>query len=128
MISMANISQEEAEARAARFFRNYYHDRGMLKWQGFFLSDHTSALKKEAAQPVPDSRPEMNQSEIGSVLSSAWESCAKVSVQLNQVNGNGVPAELHGYVKGYKDDKICLSVKGDIRMISVDAIRNVLEC
>lgn len=124
---MKNISKEESEARAARFFRNDYHDRGMLKWQGFFLSDHTSALKKEAAQPVPDLRPEMNQSEIGSVLSSAWEGCAKVSVQLNQVNGNSVPAELHGYVKGYQGDKIYLSVKGNIQMISVDAIRNVLE-
>lgn len=127
MISMANISQEEAEARAARFFKTDYHDRGMLKWQGFFLSDHTSALKKEYAQPVPNLRPEMNQLEIGSVLSSAWESCAKVSVQLNQVNGNDVPVELHGYVKGYQDDKICLSVKGNIQMIRVDAIRNVLE-
>ncbi|ARN93855.1 hypothetical protein AZI11_12990 (plasmid) [Levilactobacillus brevis] len=124
---MENISQEEAEARAARFFRNDYHDRGMLKWQGFFLSDHTSAIKKEAAQPVPDLRPEMNQLEIGSVLSSALESCAKVSVQINQVSGNGVPAELHGYVKGYQDDKICLSVKGNIQKISVDEIRNVLE-
>ena len=125
---MENISKEEAEARAARFFRNDYHDRGMLKWQGFFLSDHTSALKKEAAQPVPDLRPEMNQSEIGRILNDSWESCTKVSIQLNQVNGNAVPVEIHGYVKGYQDDKICLSVKGNVQMISVDAIRNVLEC
>lgn len=25
---------------AENFFKNYYKDRGMLKWQGFFLSDH----------------------------------------------------------------------------------------
>ena len=125
---MANISQEEAEARAARFFRNDYHDRGMLKWQGFFLSDHTSAIKKEAAQNIPELCPEMNQSEIGRILNDSWESCTKVSIQLNQVNGNAVPVEIHGYVKGYQDDKICLSVKGNVQMISVDAIRNVLEC
>lgn len=125
---MENISKEEAEARAARFFRNDYHDRGMLKWQGFFLSDHTSAIKKEVAQNIPELRPEMNQSEIGRILNDSWESCTKVSIQLNQVNGNAVPVEIHGYVKGYQDDKICLSVKGNIHMISVDAIRNVLEC
>ena len=125
---MEQISKEESETRAARFFKNDYHDRGMLKWQGFFLSDHTSAIKKEAAQNIPELRPEMNQSEIGRILNDSWESCTKVSIQLNQVNGNAVPVELHGYVKGYQDDKICLSVKGNIQMISVDAIRNVLEC
>lgn len=24
-----------------------YHDRGMMKWQGFYLSEHTSAMKKD---------------------------------------------------------------------------------
>lgn len=28
------------------FFEHDYHDRGMLKWQGFYLSDHTAALKE----------------------------------------------------------------------------------
>lgn len=125
---MEQISKEESETRAARFFKNDYHDRGMLKWQGFFLSDHTSAIKKEAAQDIPELRPEMNQSEIGSILNDSWESCTKVSIQLNQVNGNAVPIEIHGYVKGYQEDKICISVKGSMRLISIDSIRNICEC
>ena len=24
-----------------------YQDRGMMKWQGFFLSEHTSEIKKD---------------------------------------------------------------------------------
>lgn len=124
---MEKISKEKSEARAARFFRNDYHDRGMLKWQGFFFSDHTSAMKKENAQPVPELRPEMNQSEIGSILNNAWENCAKVSIQLNQVNGNAVPVEIHGYVKGHQDDKICISVKGNIRLISIESIKDVIK-
>ncbi|MCI1923190.1 MAG: hypothetical protein LKJ64_03860 [Lentilactobacillus buchneri] len=32
------------------FFKHDYHDRGMAKWQGFFLSDHTAALKKQKAK------------------------------------------------------------------------------
>ncbi|MFT8882891.1 MAG: hypothetical protein ABF991_05625 [Liquorilactobacillus hordei] len=35
---------------AEYFFRNFYQDRGMRKWQGFFLSDHTQALKKLLAE------------------------------------------------------------------------------
>lgn len=27
-----------------------YQDRGMMKWQGFFLSEHTSEIKKDQAQ------------------------------------------------------------------------------
>lgn len=27
-------------------FLNQYQDRGMMKWQGFYLSDHTSSLQK----------------------------------------------------------------------------------
>lgn len=125
---MENVSKEESETRAARFFKNDYHDRGMLKWQGFFLSDHTSAIKKGATQDIPVLRPEMNKSEIGSVLNDSWENCTKVSIQLNQVNGNAVPIEINGYVKGYQEDKICISVKGNMRLISIELIRNICKC
>ncbi|MCG0724137.1 DNA-directed RNA polymerase subunit beta [Lactiplantibacillus plantarum] len=30
-----------------RFFRHDYHDRGLMKWQGFYLSDHTAALNQQ---------------------------------------------------------------------------------
>lgn len=36
----------EADAIANRFFKFYYRDRGKIKWSGFFLSEHTAALKK----------------------------------------------------------------------------------
>lgn len=36
----------EAEIVADRFFKYYYHDRGKMKWAGFFLSEHTAALRK----------------------------------------------------------------------------------
>lgn len=29
------------------FFKYDYYDRGMMKWAGFYLSDHTTELKKE---------------------------------------------------------------------------------
>jgi hypothetical protein len=30
------------------YFENDYRERGKVKWNGYFLSDHTSALKREA--------------------------------------------------------------------------------
>ncbi|GEL15175.1 hypothetical protein [Pediococcus cellicola] len=42
------------ESVTERFFKNDYHDRGMLKWGGFFLSDHTSAIQKMKRDKVPE--------------------------------------------------------------------------
>lgn len=42
-----NLLGQIKEKEAEDFFKNYYQDRGMLKWQGFFLSDHTAALSKK---------------------------------------------------------------------------------
>lgn len=35
---------------ATEFFKNDYHDRGIKKWGGFFLSEHTADLKKFTQQ------------------------------------------------------------------------------
>lgn len=40
------LTDSEAEEIAQYFFTNDYKDRGILKWQGFFLSDHKNSLKK----------------------------------------------------------------------------------
>lgn len=40
------LTDKEAEEVAQYFFQNSYKDRGILKWQGFFLSDHKNLLKK----------------------------------------------------------------------------------
>lgn len=40
----------EANEVASRFFKDDYQDRGIKKWGGFFLSEHSAALKKLADQ------------------------------------------------------------------------------
>ncbi|EPC51320.1 hypothetical protein Lpp48_09324, partial [Lacticaseibacillus paracasei subsp. paracasei Lpp48] len=42
------IGTERFDAMVADFFANRYFDRGMRKWQGYYLSDHTAALKKQS--------------------------------------------------------------------------------
>lgn len=41
---------QTADKVASEFFRYYYHDRGKMKWSGFFLSEHTAALHKQRKQ------------------------------------------------------------------------------
>lgn len=61
---LKKLNAQDANIIAEQFLKNKYHDRGMLKWQVFFLSDHTSAINKEVNSPVPKKRAEMSQTEI----------------------------------------------------------------
>ncbi|MGX9799711.1 hypothetical protein ACWYVZ_06610 [Pediococcus acidilactici] len=36
------------EADVQNFFDYYYLDRGIIKWQGYYLSDHLSVLERDA--------------------------------------------------------------------------------
>lgn len=42
---MENNYYDDFSAMINNYFQHDYRDRGIKKWQGFFLSDHTSALK-----------------------------------------------------------------------------------
>lgn len=40
------MTNSEFDSRLVQKFLTEYQDRGMLKWQGFYLSDHTSKLNQ----------------------------------------------------------------------------------
>lgn len=42
---MRYYNDEEANKVAENFFKYYYHDRGKMKWGGYFLSEHRKALR-----------------------------------------------------------------------------------
>lgn len=48
-MKMTFYDDAEANQVAEQFFKYDYHDRGIKKWGGFFLSEHTAELKKQAA-------------------------------------------------------------------------------
>ncbi|WP_281165400.1 hypothetical protein [Liquorilactobacillus sicerae] len=107
------------EAEAEFFFKNYYQDRGMLKWQGFFLSDHTQALKKATNQQAPNYLPKQKPGAIADILKSSWLAKRKILVQLDQyqTKGKGI-IEYVGIVKGYNENSIILD-NGTLQ-VSVD--------
>lgn len=40
------MNKQEFDPNLVTQFLNQYQDRGMMKWQGFYLSDHTASLNK----------------------------------------------------------------------------------
>ncbi|MGX6407533.1 hypothetical protein [Lactiplantibacillus plantarum] len=73
-----------------RFFRHDYHDRGLMKWQGFYLSDHTAALNQQKVhdQQQYPAKPQQSLSIIGQILSTAYTQNQPVNLQLNSVDQN----------------------------------------
>ncbi|MGQ2284465.1 hypothetical protein [Leuconostoc pseudomesenteroides] len=88
------------------YFDNDYRERGKVKWNGYFLSDHTSALKREAQAQnnVPVKLPSMSLTACQAILrhASANYEFATVQQNISDADGNLVP-NLTGLVDGFSD-------------------------
>lgn len=101
-------SVKEAEMMARRFFTYDYHDRGMLKWQGYFLSDHTSALRRERQRHPEVEQPQLPAEQIGQRLARAWNKQTVVHVQLNVLDPNQTVLGVTGVVAGYDEAMVVI--------------------
>ena len=76
-----------------QFFKYDYRDRGMLKWQGFYLSDHTAALKKTSntakAHEHVKVHAQQSLADISEILAKSFAEQRLVQLQLNILNKNG---------------------------------------
>ena len=45
---MTKVDRQDSQFEEIR----QYQDRGMMKWQGFFLSEHTTEIKKDQSEQV----------------------------------------------------------------------------
>ncbi|MFC6254092.1 hypothetical protein ACFP1H_05780 [Secundilactobacillus hailunensis] len=124
---MSKLKQIDDDVLVQRFFDHDYQDRGVVKWQGFYLSDHTAALKKQARQEAVKHPAKTQQSleEMSAILSDAYANGKRVSIQLNARNPNGefVP-DLTGPVIGYEDDAVYLA---DQPPVSLSEMRHVTK-
>lgn len=128
---MSKLRQINDDQLVQRFFNHDYQDRGVVKWQGFYLSDHTAALKKQAKQEAKKypARAQQSMEEISQVLSEAYANGQTVNVQLNNRNLNGefLP-DLVGKVIGYEDEMVYLEGQqgfeiGDVRNVERESRR-----
>ncbi|WP_137644868.1 hypothetical protein [Lactiplantibacillus plajomi] len=120
------MNKDEFDMAAVnRFFEHDYHDRGIVKWQGFFLSDHTSALNKVRARErtVIQGRPVQPLSARTVILADAFAQGYRVKIQLATLDRNGhFYPDLIGTVSGYNATNIVLNGS---TFVSLDQIRNV---
>lgn len=104
---------------------DYYHDRGIKKYMGFFLSEHTSTIQRENEEYLKynEGKEEMDLSDIKSTLNVAILKNYPVSIQLNlrMMGGHGFIDDIKGFIEGYEHDAVLV----DDTKIYIDMIRHV---
>lgn len=100
-----------------------YHDRKKLKWLGFYLSEHTSALAEEVRRRhfVVNPKREMTEQEINEVISNARLNNQRISIQTNEVVDDKYLPDVKGFISGYDN----LGIFVDTEFVEYDDIRHV---
>lgn len=104
---------------------DYYKDRGMKKFMGFYLSEHTSTQQEETKQKNITYLPkrQMSEEEVFNILGHAILKNLCVSVQLNErhFDTQSFSEDITGHIKGYSEQFLFL----DNHSILIESIRNI---
>ena len=111
-----------------QFLKHDYHDRGMMKWQGFYLSDHTSVRAKEAsAADVQLHRTHLAKMSVEQISNVINEAIVKkvVTVDLAQRNQDGqIPAPITGRITDWIANQLIVNQKA-IYIEEIYAIKRI---
>lgn len=105
------LMSSEFDKKVDDFFKNY-QDRGMKKWAGFYLSDHTAKINQDNKRrnTIYVKKKPMDQIDIRAILMRSFGEHRKVSVQLKELSiDNDLQADIVGFVEGYREDTAIIS-------------------
>ncbi|WP_080874452.1 hypothetical protein [Oceanobacillus timonensis] len=106
-----------------------YQDRGIVKWLGMMLSDHSEALKKEEMNEQlieVKAKEAMSEEAIAKVLYQAFVTDSPVLIQANVMRNGHYYKDLECKVSGYMEEQIHLFLKdGRVTSCALEEIRNV---
>lgn len=92
--------------------KQVYQDRGMMKWIGFYLSDHTAVLNKESKvwNHINIEKEQMSLEEIGETLQQAYLKNKRIAIQLESLDNEGnYLDDLVGKIVGQREEQIYLN-------------------
>lgn len=101
-----------------------YHDRGMKKWAGFYLSEHTAIMEtlKQTEQAVATQKEQLTASQISDILQEALLKDLTIAIQKEEVDSDGhYSQDSIGKIQGH--DELGLYIDG--QKIGYDEIRHV---
>ncbi|MFW3539820.1 hypothetical protein [Vagococcus fluvialis] len=105
---------------------DYYKDRGIVKYNGFYLSEHTADINKTSTErnKVIAGRHQMSMELIFEIVDFVIYKNKRISIQLNikDIEGNFLE-DYTGFVSGYDERFVYL----DNVPIPITQIRSVIE-
>ncbi|MFS7003604.1 hypothetical protein [Carnobacterium maltaromaticum] len=105
-------------------FNERYVDRGVVKWMGMFLSEHTASIQRDKKKRsfIVEKKEKMNETDIYSILNEAITNNSMIIIQVEEINTDGnYQEDLIGWIEGYEDSYIYLSGN----KIALESIRNI---
>ena len=117
------MNNKDFDAEVEDFFK-HYKDRGMVKWAGFYLSDHQVKINKKLKDDayIEHKQEEMSLEDISKVLLKAFSEDRLVSVQLSLLNLEGqIKKAYTGHVLGVSEDKVIV----DDEIFSLSEINHI---
>ena len=101
------------DSKIVQKFLSEYQDRGMLKWQGFYLSDQTSKLNKAARQQYETNHrqhsPEMTSETINHIIQKALLKNLPMTVELNEISQDHIiPPSIEGRIQGFYQNQLVI--------------------
>ncbi|MFC4771934.1 hypothetical protein [Enterococcus hermanniensis] len=106
------IYDDESAKKLFLEAKRVYQDRGMLKWVGFYLSDHTAVLAKDSQQrsQINKEKQQMSMEEIGVLLQQAYVKRSRIALQLSILDSEGdFHNDLIGKVTGQRENLIFIN-------------------
>ncbi|WP_260490464.1 hypothetical protein [Listeria cossartiae] len=105
-----------------------YRDRGIKKWQGFFLSEHNEQMNQQQASTRLKWREAMSSECIESVLSAAITHQSAVVIQKKPLNADAFPEpDVVGRIAGVDSDIIFIQAASEVISLSFSSILNIEE-
>lgn len=111
--------------------RDYnYQDRGMVKWMGMMLSDHSEALiqlENEEREAEPPGKEKQTMEEVSRVLYKAYYTKQPVRIQADFLKNGNYYKDMECQIVGHSaGGKVYLKLKsGELRKAEIEYIRNV---
>lgn len=96
------------------YFQNDYRERGKVKWNGYFLSDHTSSLKSETHERHQQTKrlPRMTVEDIRQTLMHALLEYHEVVIQQDVQDETGkLFKNIVGGIDGFSDRGVVIDKK-----------------
>lgn len=111
-----NNQDYQFDPKVVERFLTDYQDRGMVKWQGFYLSDHTQRIERdsevERKRAERIKRPAMEKDKVLEFIQEAFQKRLRVAIQMNWSDHNQhIPDLIVGLIEGQYQGKIVIDGK-----------------